>query len=223
MTPITFHDSWQSSAAWRVRAALALKGIAHDVRMHEIIGKPHHTPAFMSLNPQGTVPVLEIDGLVIPQSLAIIEYLEETRPGPRLLPKDPAARSRVRILSQVIALETHVVTNMDVAIHASCGDKEALSAWMAHYFKRGFDAFEAHLDHPATGQFCHGDTPGMADCCLIPQVRNADRAKIDIGAWPRLLAIYDRALVHPAFFETHPDRAVHRRRVDGQVSGTRKE
>ena len=160
----------------------------------------------MSLNPQGTVPVLEIDGLAIPQSLAILEYLEETRPTPRLLPKDPAARARVRILAQIIALETHVVTNMDVALHASSGDKDALSKWMAHFIKRGFDAFEAHLDHPATGRFCHGDAPGMADCCLVPQVRNAQRANIDTGAWPRLNAIFDRALEHAAFFETHPDR-----------------
>lgn len=206
MTSVTFHDSWQSSAAWRVRAALAIKGIAHDVSMYAIIGKPHRTPGFMALNPQGTLPVLEIDGHVIPQSLAIIEYLEETHPTPRLLPADPAARARVRMLAQIIALETHVVTNMDVAMHASAGDEDALSAWMAHYVKRGFDAFEAHLDHPATGLFCHGDTPGMADCCLVPQVRNAARAKIDTRAWPRLDAVYHRALNHAAFAETHPER-----------------
>lgn len=198
-----FHDSWQSSAAWRVRAALELKGIDHDVRMHEIIGKPHRTPDFMALNPQGTVPVLEIDGHVIPQSLAILEYLEETRPVPRLLPKDPAARARVRILANIIALETHVVTNMDVAKDACDGGD--VTAWMHRYLKRGFDAFEAQLDHPATGAFCQGDAPGLADCCLVPQVRNAERAGLDLSDWPVLQAIYHRVLTHPAFIKTHPD------------------
>lgn len=198
-----FHDSWQSSAAWRVRSALAIKEIDHDVHMHEIIGKPHRTPGFMALNPQGTVPVLEIDGLVIPQSLAILEYLEETRPKPRLLPTDPAARARLRILANIIALETHVVTNMDVAKDASGGGD--VSDWMHRYVKRGFDAFEAHLDHPATGAFCHGDAPGLADCCLVPQARNAERAGLDLSNWPHLQTIYQRALAHPAFVKTHPD------------------
>lgn len=204
-TPI-LHDSWQSSAAWRVRAALHLKGIDHDILMHEIIGKPHRTPAFMAFNPQGTVPVLEIDGQIIPQSLAILEYVEETRPGPHLLPEDAAARARVRMLSYIIAMETHVVTNMDVARDASGGGE--VTDWMHRYLRRGLDAFEAQLDHPVTGVFCHGDTPGMADCCLVPQARNAQRAGLDLSKWPRIASIQARCLDHPAFSETHPDRMV---------------
>ena len=204
-TPV-FYDSWQSSAAWRVRIALALKGIAHETVMLEIIGKPHRTPEFLELNPQGTVPVLKADGHVIPQSLTIMEYLEETRPTPRLLPQEPAARARVRLLSHIIAMETHVVTNMDVARDASSNDPDRLSAWMHRYLRRGFDAFESHLDHPATGEFCHGDRPGMSDCCLVPQARNAERAGLDLDAWPRLSTIYQRALQTPAFADTHPDR-----------------
>ncbi len=203
MTQPVFHDSWQSSAAWRVRAGLALKAISHDVRMHEIIGKPHRTPDFMALNPQGTVPVLEIDGLVIPQSLAILEYLEETRSAPRLLPQDPARRARVRTLAYIIALETHVVTNMDVAKDASGGGD--VTEWMRRYVRRGFDAFEAHLQHPATGAFCQGNAPGFADCCLIPQARNAERAGLDLLQWPMLYRIYRRSLDHPAFATTHPE------------------
>ncbi|MEN8841156.1 MAG: maleylacetoacetate isomerase [Octadecabacter sp.] len=203
MMQLVFHDSWQSSAAWRVRAGLAIKGIAHEVRMHEIIGKPHRTPAFMALNPQGTVPVLEIDGLVIPQSLAILEYLEHTRPTSRLLPEDPSERVRVRMLAYIIALETHVVTNMDVAIDASGGGD--VTDWMHRYVRRGFDAFEAHLDHPATGTFCHGDAPSLAECCLIPQARNAERAGLDLSQWPLLNGIYQRGLDHPVFATTHPD------------------
>ena len=204
MTQIIFHDSLLSSAAWRVRAALYFKGIAHQVRMHNIMGHGHRTPAYMGLNPQGTVPVLEIDGVVIPQSLAIIEYLEETRPAQRLLPSDPTARARVRILSNIIAMETHAVTNRDVASDASDGGD--MTDWMQRYIARGFDAFEGHLDHPATGTFCHGDTPTMADCCLIPQARNAEKAGIDLGGWPQIATIYTRALEHSAFAETHPDR-----------------
>ncbi|MEP2952632.1 MAG: maleylacetoacetate isomerase [Sulfitobacter sp.] len=202
-TPI-LHDSWQSSAAWRVRAGLRLKGIDHATRMHEIIGKPHRTPAFMALNPQGTVPVLEIDGLTIPQSLAILEYIEETRDGPRLLPKDAAARARVRMLSHIIAMETHVVTNMDVARDASGGGD--VTEWMHRYLRRGLDAFEVQLDHPDMGAFGYGDTPSMVDCCLVPQARNAQRAGLEISNWPRIADIQARCLKHPAFSETHPDR-----------------
>lgn len=204
-TPV-FYDSWQSSAAWRVRIALALKGIECDVRMLEIVGKPHRTAEFMTINPQGTVPVLKIDGHVIPQSLTIIEYLDETRPTPRLLPQDPAARARVRLLSQIISIETHAVTNLDVALDAAQGDQERFTAWMHHYLRRGFDAFEALLDHPATGCLCHGDAPTMADLCLIPQVRNAERVDLDLTEWPKLYNIYQTALPHPAFASTHPDK-----------------
>ena len=203
MTRALFHDSWQSSAAWRVRAGLAIKGIAHDVQMHEIIGKPHRTADFMVLNPQGTVPVLEIDGLVIPQSLAILEYLEDTRPEPHLLPHEAPARARVRVLAHIIAMETHVVTNMDVAKDAAGGGD--VSDWMHRYVRWGFDAFEAHLDHPATGAFCQGDAPGLADCCLIPQARNAERAGLDLSQWPLLHRVHRRGLDHPAFATTHPD------------------
>ena len=171
--------------------------------MHEIIGKPHRTPAFMALNPQGTVPVLEIDGLVIAQSLAILEYLEDSRPTPRLLPEDRGARARARTLAHIIALETQVVTNMDVAKDASDGGD--VTDWMHRYVRRGFDALEAHLDHPATGAFCTGDTPGLADCCLIPQARGAERAGLDLSQWTRLHGIYRRGLDHPTFATTHPD------------------
>jgi maleylacetoacetate isomerase len=206
MSKLVFHDSVQSSAAWRVRAALAIKQITPEVRRYDIIGKPHRTAEFMVLNPQGTVPVLEIDGLVIPQSLAIIEYLDETQPGPNLLPQDAAGRARVRVLAHIIAMETHVVTNMDVAMDAARGDNFALTAWQHRYYRRGFDAFEAYLHHPSTGCFCHADAPSMADCCLVPQVRNAQRAGLDISEWPLLARVAAYAVNHPTFAQTHPDQ-----------------
>ncbi|MGH1466117.1 MAG: maleylacetoacetate isomerase [Cognatishimia sp.] len=206
MSKPIFHDSLRSSAAWRVRAALAIKGIDAETRRYEIIGKPHRTPEFMALNPQGTVPVLQIDGQTIPQSLAIIEYLDETQPGPRLLPQDPSERARVRVLSHIIAMETHVVTNMDVARDVAGADDAQLIAWQHRYFKRGFDALEVYLEQPATGVFCHGDNLSMADCCLVPQVRNAERAELDLSQWPKIAAIYARCLAEPAFEQTNPDR-----------------
>ena len=213
-TPV-FYDSLQSSAAWRVRIALALKEIAHETVMLEIIGKPHRTPEFLALNPQGTVPVLKIDGHAVPQSLTIMEYLEDTRPTPRLLPRNPAARARVRLLSHVIAMETHAVTNMDVALDASGGDSDRLTDWMHRYVRRGFDAFEAHIDHPATGRFCQGDAPTMADCCMVPQARNAARVGLDLTTWPKIATVYAACLELPAFADTHPDKVAPLQQTQG--------
>lgn len=205
-TPL-LHDSWQSSACFRVRIALALKGVAYRAERYDIIAKAHRTPAFLRLNPQGAVPVLEIDGLVLPQSLAIIEYLDETRPEPRLTPTAPAARARVRALSHVIAMETHAVTNMNVTLDAArlAGDgDQARADWFTRYVRRGFDALEGMLAHPDTGQFCQGDAPSMADCCLAPQALNAERAGLDLDNWPIIARIYRAARAHPAFEAAHP-------------------
>ena len=204
------HDYWRSSASYRVRIALALKGIEHRTNPIDLLAQAHREPGHLARNPQGLVPVLEIDGLVLTQSLAICEYLDETRPDPPLLPFNPAARARVRALAYAIAMEIHPICNPSVAMHVeqvAGGDETMRVEWMRHFIARGFAAFEKLLDHPQTGTFCHRDAPGLADICLVPQLYNARRWDVPLDAYPRLTAIADACAELPAFQAAHPDRA----------------
>ena len=165
-------------------------------------------PEHRARNPQGLVPALEIDGRTLTQSLAIIEYLSETRPAARFLPADPLGRQRVRTLSYAIAMEIHAVCNSGVAAHVMeiTGGGDAVRAeWMKKFIGEGLAAVEVLLDDPATGVFCHGDTPTMADLCLVPQVYNADRWGVDIAGLKRVRCIADACLALPAFQAAHPE------------------
>jgi len=203
------HDSWQSSAAYRVRIALNLKAIEYSSISYDLFKLEHEVAEIRACNPQGMLPILEIDGLAISQSLAIIEYLDEARAGCGLLPRDAAGKSRVRAMSYVIAMETHPITNMkiatDVATFASGGD-DARSAWISKYIRRGLDAFELYLARPETGRYSHGDAPTMADCCLIPQVFNARKFGMEIGDWPKIQAVCAACEELNAFTAAHPDQ-----------------
>jgi len=186
---------WRSSAAWRVRIALNLKGLSWEsVPVHLVRdgGEQRQAP-FLQLNPQGLVPVLEDGNAVLAQSLAIIEYLEETHPAVPLLPADPAARARVRSLAQLVACEIHPLNNLRVLQHLRdvLGlDQAQCDAWYRHWVSEGLAALEARLARePGSGRFCHGDTPGLADCCLVPQLYNARRYGCDLDAYPALLRI----------------------------------
>jgi maleylacetoacetate isomerase len=201
------YDYWRSSAAYRVRIALNLAGLAYRQVPVDLLRGEHREDANLARNPQGLVPTLEIDGLVLTQSLAIVEYLDETR-NAGLLPPDAAGRARVRALAHAIAMEIHPICNLSVARHAAEASAGAitLQAWMQHFIGRGLRPVEAMLDHPATGRFCHGDRPGLADICLVPQLYNARRWEIDLGPLPILRRIAAELDGLPAFAEAHPDR-----------------
>lgn len=203
---------FRSSASYRVRIALNLKGVActHSYLHLTRGGGEHHSPDFRMLNPQGMVPALVEDGGgVLTQSLAIVEYLDEVWPEPPLLPADPLGRARVRSLAQVIACDIHPLNNLRVLQYL--GRRLDLAdavrdTWYRHWIGEGFTALEAMLaGNPATGTYCHGEAPGMADLCLVPQVYNARRYDCDLSGYPTLVRIADACEALPAFRDAAPD------------------
>jgi maleylacetoacetate isomerase len=201
----TLYGYFRSSAAFRVRIALNLKGIAPDYAFVHLLkdGGQQHAPAYARINPQELIPTLEHDGQTIGQSLAIIEYLDEVQPEPPLLPKDAAGRARVRQIAYAVACDIHPVNNLRVLLYLRDkfgAGEEARAEWQRHWIALGFAAIETLLaDSPQTGRYCHGDTPTLADICLIPQVANARRVNLDLSPYPTLVRIEQTALAHPAF------------------------
>lgn len=209
---VALHTYFRSTAAWRVRIALALKGVPYDaVPVHLLRdGGEQHSERYRKLNPQGLVPLLVEGDEVVAQSLAIIEYLDETRPEPPLLPRSPAGRARVRALAQLVACDIHPLNNLRVqqylATHLGADDA-AKRDWMHHWMQAGFAALEAMLaGDPRTGTCCHGDTPTIADLCLIPQLYNARRFSLELDAYPTLVRIDAHCTSLPAFKDTAPER-----------------
>lgn len=207
---LVLYGYWRSSAAYRVRIGLGLKGLAWQDRPVHLVrdGGEQHSAAHAARNPQQLVPVLEHDGVVLTQSLAILEYLDEAFPHtPALLPVDAAGRGRVRALAQLIACDVHPLGNLRVMQYLGrelAADEAARLAWTRHWMAEGFAAMQAMLA-ARPGRFCHGDTPGMADCCLIPQLYNARRFNLDLGAYPQLLAVEQACLALPAFAAAAPE------------------
>jgi maleylacetoacetate isomerase len=206
------YDYFRSSAAYRVRIALNLKGIAPDERtyVHLRMGS-QRAQDYLALNPQGLVPALALDdGRVLTQSLAIIEYLDETHPDPPLLPADPVARARVRAIALSIACEIHPLNNLRVLNYlvATMGvSREQKDGWYRYWIDVGFEALEKTLArHAATGRFCHGDDPTLADICLVPQMANARRFEIDLSPYPTLIRIESACTALPAFAQAAPAR-----------------
>lgn len=196
---------FRSSAAYRVRIALNLKGLAWEaVPVHLVKdGGQHRKPDYLTLNPAGLVPALEDDGQVLTQSLAIIEYLDETHPEPPLLPADALGRARVRAIAQAIACDIHPINNLRVLqyLKRELGVSDAQKdAWYRHWCELGLAAVEAMLAGDArTGRFCHGEAPGLADCCLVPQVFNARRFGANLDAMPTILRIVEACETLDAF------------------------
>jgi len=205
-----FYDYLRSSAAYRVRIALALKGLRFEKAEIDLSAGVQHGEDYLSLNPQGLVPALEEDGQVLFQSLAIIEYLEETHPEPRLLPGHPADRARVRGLAQMIACDIHPLNNLRVRKYLGekfGQDEAAVEEWIRHWTAEGFEAIEAVLaDDGLAGDFCHADEPGLADLCLIPQCVVAARVKLDLAPYPTIRRIHANAMKLEAFEKTKPDK-----------------
>ena len=200
---------FRSSAAFRVRIALNLKGIVVEHASRHLRKGEHTAPDYVAINPQKLVPALVLDsGQVLTQSLAILEYLEETHPAPPLLPKDPVDRARVRSLALIPTADIHPIQNLRVMNYLREKyeqTEEGAFAWSRHWVETGFDAYEASVaKDPKTGAFSHGDQPTMADLCLVPQVFNAGRFKVDMARYPTIRRIYDTCMKHPAFDAAQP-------------------
>lgn len=199
---------WRSSAAYRVRIALALKNLSYDYAAIDLANGAQNKPEYGAVNPQQLVPVLEEGDERQYQSLAIIEYLEETHPHPPLLPRDPRERSRVRSLALIVACEIHPLNNPRVLNYLTGkvgATEEQKLAWYAHWIGAGFGALEKRLASERwTGRYCHGDTPGMADACLVPQVANALRFKVDLEPFPTIRRINQTCGEHEAFRKAAP-------------------
>lgn len=201
----TLYSYFRSSAAFRVRIALNLKGIVPDYRAVHLLkdGGQQHDPDYAALNPQEIVPTLVHDGHAIGQSLAIMEYLDEIRPEPPLLPRAPLARARVRQLAYAVACDIHPVNNLRVLnfLRDPFGhSQDDIVTWMTHWVDLGLAALETMLSRaPETGRFCHGDSPTLADICLVPQMTNARRGRTDLNRFPTLLRIEEACMALPAF------------------------
>ncbi|MDR5903396.1 maleylacetoacetate isomerase [Halomonas icarae] len=206
----TLYGYFRSSAAYRVRIALNLKGLDYDQAPVNLVKGEQRGDANLARNAQGLVPVLETsEGTQLTQSLAICEYLDEIYPEPPLLPADAEGRARVRALAQLVACEIHPLNNLKVLKYLvgelGVGD-EAKLGWYRHWIAEGFQALEAKLTAEAgSGKFCHGDSPGLADICLVPQVFNAERFECDLSPYPRIRGIAANCRALPAFAKAAPE------------------
>ncbi|MBN9080353.1 MAG: maleylacetoacetate isomerase [Rhizobiales bacterium 62-17] len=207
------HGAVRSSAAYRVRIVMKLKGLAYREIFLDLAGGDQNKEDYRAVNPQGLVPALVCsDGAVLNQSMAIIEYLDDMHAEVPVMPRDARGRARVRALSQMVACDIHPINNMRVRNHIRDlfpGDPDAVANWMEIWSKAGFDALEARLaSDTETGRFCHGDTPTMADACLVPQVANARLSQRDLSPYPTILRIAEACEALPAFVAARPDKQV---------------
>jgi maleylpyruvate isomerase len=207
---LKLYGYFRSSAAFRVRIGLNLKGLAYEQTTIHLRRGEQRTPFFLDLNPQGLVPALVDDATILTQSLAILEYLDETRPTPPLLPPDAAGRARVRALAQIVACDIHPINNLRILDHLRerLGQDDAgIGRWYNHWIAEGFAAMERDVAiDSATGRFLHGDQPSLADICLVPQIFNARRYALDMEPYPTLRRVFDACMALPAFDLAQPDK-----------------
>ncbi|RWP22102.1 MAG: maleylacetoacetate isomerase [Mesorhizobium sp.] len=213
MSDLILHNYYRSSTSYRVRIALEMKGLTYQYVPHHLRHSEHLEPAYLSVNPQGLVPALILgDGTLLTQSLAIIEFLDETRPEPPLLPQDAPGRARVRMLAQMIACDIHPVNNLRVLTSLrtlfGAGDEDVAN-WFRHWVNEGFQPLEKILTSSAeTGTFCHGETPGLADICLVAQVTSNARFGVDLTPYPTIARIHAACMALPAFQKAAPQNQI---------------
>jgi maleylacetoacetate isomerase len=204
----TLYSAWRATAPYRVRIGLALKGVDYAYVPVDLIAGQQRESAYRAVNPQGLTPALDLgDGHVLTQSLAILEWLEETRPAPAILPKDPLDRAIVRAMAGIIACDIHPLNNTRVgrALNKLGVSQEDNVAWIRRWIGDGFDTLEPLVAKHGRG-FAFGDAPTIADCCLIPQVYSANRYELDLTPYPAIRAVAEQAAEHPAFAAAHPNR-----------------
>ncbi|MDB5467880.1 MAG: maleylacetoacetate isomerase [Phenylobacterium sp.] len=203
---LRLHSYWRSTASYRVRIALNLKSVDYDIATVDLRTGAQRNPAFLELNPEGLVPVIEADGRTLTQSLAILEWLDEETPQPPLLPRDSFARAEVRAVADIICCDIHPLNNLRVQTwlrQVNGASEDDLSGWIHEWIERGFSAVEPRLQ---ASEWCFGRAPGLADCCLVPQVYSAVRFGVDLSPYPRIRRVAEAAASHPAFIAAHPDR-----------------
>lgn len=204
---LLLHGYWRSSAAYRVRIGLNLKGLEYGQVPHDLRSGAQRDPAYLALAPIGLVPTLEAEGVGITQSLAILEWLEESYAGQALLPRGAAARSTIRAMAQIVACDIHPINNLRVLTTLRrnfTASEDAIQAWINQWIGDGFAALEEMVSGHGRG-FCYGSEPTMADCCLVPQLYNARRFGVELGAFPRLVEIETNCLARPAFDKARPE------------------
>jgi maleylacetoacetate isomerase/maleylpyruvate isomerase len=204
---VKLYTYFRSSAAFRVRIALNLKGLAYESSFVHLAKGEHRKPEYSGVYPQGLLPTLVDDGNALSQSLAIMEYLDETHPEPALLPKDALGRARVRSLSLLVACEIHPLNNLRVLqyLKRHLGqNEEQINTWYRHWVADGLLKLEADLSRAGTGKFCHGERPTMADCCLVPQIFNAKRYNSDLTPFPTVMRVFDACMKLEAFERAQP-------------------
>lgn len=208
LVPMQLYSFFRSSASFRVRIALALKGLPYDYLAVNLPANAHLVPGYQARVPSHLVPALVTDdGAVLSQSVAIIEYLDETHPQPPLLPADPLARARVRGLALSIACEIHPLNNLRVLrylVKQMRASEEAKDTWYRHWVRTGLETFERELQTAPAGRYCWGDRPTLADCLLVPQIFNARRLDTDLSGLPRTMAAFDACMALPAFQQAQP-------------------
>ena len=202
------YSFFRSSAAFRVRIALNLKGVAYETESVDLPRGAHRAPEFLAMNPQATIPVLDDDGVILWQSLAILEYLDTRYPEPRLIPAEPVARAHVQALAQAIVCEIHPLNNLRVLRYLRGElelDEDAVQRWYHHWIAETFRGLEALVARSGSARCCFGDALSIADVCLVPQIYNARRFACDLAPYPTLVRIADGLRAEPAFARAAPE------------------